>query len=273
MKTILCPTDFSDASNNAIAYAAKLAQKLETSLTLLHVRSPFDLSPAEMIRGSETTAARTWHALEAQSREVTRAFKIPCYAEAESTTGKLSSAIHDKAEHSDLIVMGSNGPDDLYQLLFGSNTYNAIMESDKPIIVVPAGLDYTDIKSMVYAFDYLRNRTLPLTHLIPLVQKLSCKLTVLQVMEDSYSQDAEEELKELQYIIDTYRQRDLKEIKYDTARNTDIVQGINHYMLKTVPDVLALCSEHHSLIGRIFHKSVIKQITAICNYPVIIFPY
>ncbi|MBT1686468.1 universal stress protein [Dawidia soli] len=273
MKTILCPTDFSDASNNAIAYAAKLAQKFEASLTLLQVQSAFELSPAEMIRGRETSTTRTWHALEAQSREVTRAFKISCYAEATSAPEKLSAAIHDQAERFDLIVMGSNGPDDLYQLLFGSNTYNAILKSNKPVIVVPAGLGYSAIRSMVYAFDYLRNRTLPLTHLVPLVQKLSCRLTVLQVMEDAYSQDAEEELKELQYIIDTYHHRDLKEIKYDTVRDADIAQAINRYMLKNMPDALALCSEHHSLAGRIFHKSVIKQITAICNYPVIIFPH
>lgn len=44
MKKILCPTDFSETAQNAIAYAAKLAQTTEAMLVLFNVQSIFDRS-------------------------------------------------------------------------------------------------------------------------------------------------------------------------------------------------------------------------------------
>ncbi|MCD9019172.1 universal stress protein [Parachryseolinea silvisoli] len=272
MKKILCPTDFSEASNNAIAYAGKLAQRLQGTVTLLHVQSVYDLSPTEIIRDAETATIAMLPVLEAQSEEVTRAFKVPCYVITETTSRKLSTVIRDNAQEFDLVVMGSNGPDDVYQLFFGTNTYNAITKSNTPVIVVPAGCVYHDLKSIVYAFDYLRNRALPRTQLLPLLQKFSTKLTVLQVMEVAYSQDAEDDLSELQYILSTYQPPELH-VEYDTLHASDISASINEYVLKMQPDALALCSEHHGLITQVFHKSVIKNLTAICSYPIIVFQH
>jgi nucleotide-binding universal stress UspA family protein len=269
MKKILCPTDFSETSHNAIAYAAKLAQEINAELTLLHVQSLFDLTPVEIIRGKEQTVAAMQEQLEAQSLEVTRTFKISCYAEVEPTVRKLSAVIHDKAKRYDLIVMGSDGVSDLYQLFSGSNTYNAIVKSDVPILIVPAGYTYSKIRTMVFAFDYLRERNLPLMRVVPLFKALKCEVTVLQVMEEAHSKDAEDDLKELQFILKNFYGDDFR-FHYDTIRSAEIAQSIDSYILRNQPDALALCSEHHNLFGKLFHKSVIKNISAVCNYPVLI---
>lgn len=270
MKKILCPTDFSDAAHNAIAYAAKLAQVTHSELTLLNVQSEFDLTPADVLRGKAMHIAGVTEHLEAQCREVTRAFKISCSADVESGARPLSSVIHDKAAGYDLIVMGSDGPDDLYQFFSGSNTYNALVKAEVPLLLVPAGYGYQDISQVVYAFDYLRERDLPLKRFMPILRSLKCKLTILQVMEESYSQEAEEELKELQHLIrNFYRYKPA--LKFDSIRSAEIAQGINRYVLDQQPDALALCSAHRTMIGRLFHTSVIKHITAYSQYPVFVF--
>lgn len=166
--------------------------------------------------------------------------------------------------------MGSDGPDDLYQFFGGSNTYNAITKSDVPVLVIPAGHVYTEIKKIVYAFDYLRERNLPLTRLVPWIKALKCELTVLQVMEEAYSKEAEDDLKELQFIIRNLYGDDLS-YTYDTIRSSDIAQSINSYILRNQPDALALCSVHRTLAERIFHKSIIRNISTVCNYPVFVF--
>jgi nucleotide-binding universal stress UspA family protein len=270
MKQILCPTDFSDAAHGAIAYAAKLAQATDSELTLLHVQSIFDLAPIEIIRGNEMTAAVIPERLEAQRREVSKTFRISCYAEVKSSFSKLSSVIRDKGKDYDLIVMGSDGPDDLYQFFSGSNTYNASTKSDVPVLVIPTGHVYAEIKTIVYAFDYLRERSLPLTRLLPWMKALKCELTILQVMEEAYSKEAEDDLKELQFIIRKMGADDLN-CRYETIRSSDIALGINSYILKNQPDALALCSIHRNLVERIFHKSIIKKISAVCSYPVFVF--
>lgn len=270
MKNILCPTDFSDTANNAIAYAAKLAQKFQGTLTLLHVHSLFDLTPVEILRGEEISLEEIRQQLESQSNEVTRAFKVSCFAEVESSLRKLSSVIRDKAAHFDMIVMGSDGPDDLYQFLSGSNTYNAIVKSEVPVLIVPAGYVYSEIRSIIYAYDYLKDRNLPLANLVPLVKSLPCRITVLQVMEEAYSKDAEDELKELQFILANFYRDDIA-LEFDTVRSSKIAHGINSYIQEHAPDALALCSIHHSLLAGVFHKSVIRHISALGNYPVIVF--
>jgi nucleotide-binding universal stress UspA family protein len=270
MKKILCPTDFSDAAVGSIAYAAKLAQTTNGELTLLHVQSMFDLAPVGIITGGQMTQAGVAERLDAQSREVSKMFRISCNAEVQSTFSKLSSVIRDKGKDYDLIVMGSNGPDDLYQFFSGSNAYNASAKSSAPMLIIPTGYVYAELKQIVYAFDYLKERTLPLAKLIPWMKTLKAELTVLQVMEEAYSEEAEDDLKELQIIM-RQRYRDDLIYRYDTIRSSDIAQSINSYILKNQPDALALCSIHRGLVERIFHKSIIKYISAVCSYPVFIF--
>jgi nucleotide-binding universal stress UspA family protein len=270
MKKILCPTDFSETAHNAIAYAAKLAQATNCQLTLLNVQSVFDFTPAEIMRGKEMTLAGIAAQLESQSREITRGFKISCYAEVESSFSKLSSIIHEKAQGYDLIVMGTDGPDDLYQFFGGSNTYNAIVKSEIPLLLIPAGCTYSTIETMVYAYDYLRERNLPLTRLVPFIKAVNCKLTVLQVMEEAYSKEAEDDLKELQFIIRNFYGDDLN-FEYDTIRSSEVAESIDIYIHKNQPDALALCSVHRNLIQNIFHKSIIKNISTISDYPVFVF--
>jgi nucleotide-binding universal stress UspA family protein len=270
MKKILCPTDFSDAAHGAIAYAAKLAHVTGSELTLLHVQSLFDLNPVELVRGNGMVMAGIRERLEAQSREVTKTFKVSCYADVQSSFSKLSTIISSKGKDFDLIVMGSDGPDDLYQFFGGSNTYNAITNTHVPLMVIPAGYVYSEINKMVYAFDYLRERSLPLARIIPWIKALGCQLTILQIMEEAYSKEAEDELKELQFIIRNLYGDALK-FSYDTIRSSDVAQSINSYILRNQPDALALCSVHRNLVERIFHKSVIKNISTICSYPVFVF--
>lgn len=270
MKKILCPTDFSDAAHGAIAYAAKLAQSTGCTLTLLHVKSIFDFSLVEMTPSNQVSTLEVTARLEEQSRQISKTFKISCDAEVVSKLSKLSSVINDVAKEYDLIVMGSNGADDLYQFFGGSNTYNAIAKSDTPLLLVPEGYTYSEIKTMVYAYDYLRERNLQLKRLVPFVNAVKCKLTILQVMEEAYSRDAEDDLKELQFIIRNFYGGNLN-YEYETIRSAEIAQSINSYILRNQSDALALCSVHRNLIESIFHKSVIKNISAVCNYPVYVF--
>jgi nucleotide-binding universal stress UspA family protein len=272
MKKILCPTDFSETAHNAIAYAAKLAKATNCELTLLNVQSMFDFTPVELVRGKEMAVAGISAQLEAQSMEVAKTFKISCYAEVEPTFRALSKVINDKAKHYDLIVMGTDGPDDLYQFFEGSNTYNAIVKSDTPVLLIPTGYVYCEIKSIVYAFDYLSERALPLTRLIPFIKATGCELTVLQVMEEAYSKEAEDELKELQFIIRNLHGEDLNyRYRYDTIRSAEIASSINSYISRNQSDALALCTTHRNLVEKMFHKSIIKNISAICHYPLYVF--
>jgi len=185
--------------------------------------------------------------------------------------GSLVKSIELKASDFDLIVMGTNGIDDLSDFFSGSNTYHVIQKSKTPIMIVPAGCGFSKIDRMVYAFNYLNERSLPLEQLIPWVNTLKCDLSVLQVMEEAHSEDVDDELKELQYMIS--KSHSEIQLNFDTIRSSEIAQSINSYILRNQTDVLGLCTQHKNFVTSLFHKSIIKSMSALATYPIFVFHY
>lgn len=270
MRKILCPTNFSEPAQTVIAYAAKLAQAHGCDLTLLNVQSIFDYSPVELVQGKRHLEANMMQRLEALALEVSRVFKISCDADMETRFKPLSSTISEKGNYYDMVVMGTDGPDDLYQFLAGSNTYNTIVKSKTPVLVIPNDYVYSPIKNIVYAFDYLHRKKLPMTQLLKFTKMVRCDLTLLQVMEETYDKSDESELKELQSLISNAYRGEFRP-HYATIRSSDAAEAINSFTLRNQPDMLALCSVHRNFISKAFHKSVIKHITTIADYPVLVF--
>jgi nucleotide-binding universal stress UspA family protein len=268
MKKILCPTDFSDTANNAIAYAAKFAQVTESELVLLNVHSVFSLTPFEMIQGKSDAVAVIKEQLEAQSQEVAKIFKISCYSEVQLSGIELSSVIGSNANSFDLIIMGTDGESDLYQFFAGSHAYNVIRKAEVPVLLVPQDCTFNDVSLMVYAFDYLKEERLPVDQLAEWLKVLDSKVCVLEVLEESVSRRVNRELKDLQTMIQEFSAIPLA---FDTVHATNVPESINEYVLKKKGDMLALCAQHHSILGRLFHKSVIKAISIMARYPVFIF--
>ncbi len=270
MKKILCPTDFSETANNAITYAAKLAQKMKAQLTLFNVQSLADLTPEEAFWGESLNAAAAAARLEELCEEVSKVFKISCYGDVATSVTSVNKIIGTKASGYDLIVMGTNGPDELFQFFLGSNTYQVIKKSTVPLMLIPEGCGYSDIQFIVYAFDYWRNDRLPMTQIIQISKALGSELLVLQVMEESYSHKAELEVKEAQKImLDLYK--DQISLRFDTIYASELIESVHDYVLRNNADLLALCTEHHRFIQQVFHKSVVKAVSKIATYPVFVF--
>ena len=271
MKKILCTTDFSDAALSGISYAAKLAKRIDADLTLFNVVALTDLFPEEVLMGEEVNKRAAKGRLETQSAEVSKVFKISCYGEVVTTPTSVSQAIASKASGYDLTVMGTNGADDVKQFFLGSHTYRAIRSATIPVLMVPEKTVYSDPEHVVYAYDHWRNDHLPLNQLISFLRLISCtKLTVLQVMEESVSERANEEQRRLEQVVSKLYRDDV-DMTFETIHNADVADGINSYMKKANADILALCSEHHGFLSSLFHKSVIKSVASVANFPVMVF--
>jgi nucleotide-binding universal stress UspA family protein len=269
MKKILCPTDFSDVAENAIAYAAKITQATGSELILFNIQSLTELTPLELVRGKALTIETATEQLDLLCRQISIVYKISCYAEVVSSAKSISKTIAQKANGFDLIVMGTNGPDNLYQFFNGSKTYNAMLQTSVPMLLIPEDYAYTPIQRIVYSFDYLRERNLPMAQMKPWVKALGCEIFVLQILEEAYSKKAEEELRELQFIQQTYA-ADIT-LHFETIRSSEIAQSINRYISQKQPDALALSTVHRNFIERLFHKSVIKNLSTVSSFPIFIF--
>ena len=270
MKKLLCPVDFSDTAGNAIAYAAKLAQASGATITLLNVQSPLRSGAIFGVEKKAITQAVS-EKLKEISQEVRLIFKISCDSEVLETSGRLSKAISYKATDFDMIVMGTNGVEDLYDFFKGSHTYNAILSSKTPVLLVPSHCMYSEIKSIVYAYSYLREHKLPMTQLLTWIKALKPNVTILQVNEEAISQDVIEEMDDWQFILTQYWIKQDIKLSFDSIRSSEIAASINSYMHKNQSDVLALCTSHENFIKGLFNQSVLKIISEIADYPVFVF--
>jgi nucleotide-binding universal stress UspA family protein len=267
MNKILCPTDFSEAAEQAIAYAAKICKKTGAELTLLNVQTIFSLPPEEVIKGKFLATEPVRSRLEDQCYQVMQVFKISCLSDVEPSNRSLSDIITERAKDFDLIVMGTNGADDYYQFFFGANAYQVVRQSTVPVMLIPRGCGYQDISTIVFAYDYEYEQKLPIKQLNTIAQLLNAKVTVLQVKEH-FTHEAEVKAKEIEQYGRTNTALD---IHFDTIYSDEVISSINSYVLRNEADALALCSMNPSIIQTLFHKSVIKTLSATATYPLLIF--
>src|ERR1700690_3441685 len=142
IRRILVPTDFSDPSNEALAFAMAFASAFGGTLDLVHVaiaRSyvlppPIDLAtiPFDMTNTLELAAA----GLASEEARV-RGAGLRC--ESATLVGRPDSEIVARAAatKANLIVMGTHGRSGLAHALMGSVAEHVVRHAPCPILIVP----------------------------------------------------------------------------------------------------------------------------------------
>jgi nucleotide-binding universal stress UspA family protein len=146
VKTILCPTDFSDASRHAIDHAIALALWYRARIAALHVYTPIFMP----VPGLPPPEARVPDG----ELDRVRAETAQCFSPATAAgievhilidVGRPAPQILDRAEAlpADLIVMGTHGAGGFEHLLLGSVTEKVLRRAACPVLTVPPGAQAT----------------------------------------------------------------------------------------------------------------------------------
>lgn len=269
MKKILCPIDFSDVSRNAMGYACKVAHQLGGSVTLLNVQSLAEMTPEQALYGEKMNVEAAGKQLEEWAREASTIFRVACYSEVTSVVSSMHKMISARASEFDLIIMGTSGADDVFDSFFGSNTYQVIRKSSIPVMVVPSSCIFSEIRNILYAYDYWHHENVPMNQLLELAKVMGSKVTVLQMTDQPSSRDEEVKLKaRQQQILDRYKGED---IQFETVSTTSKSETLGEFLKKTRADLLALCTVQHGFPENLLHKSLIKEISLKADYPLMVF--
>ena len=141
LDSILCPIDFSDESRNALQWAAALAAKYRTRLTVLNAVDPL-LAQAAHARYGVDLAKETEPAVRAFLGAALPPAAAGVAAPAiDVRIGEASSVILETADrdHVDLIVMGTHGLGGARKLFLGSTTEHVLRQTRVPLLTIPAG--------------------------------------------------------------------------------------------------------------------------------------
>jgi nucleotide-binding universal stress UspA family protein len=158
LKKIICPVDFSGAATNAIEYSAKLTRLFGASLKLVNVQAvgpvPVSLTVFSGITpGERDRVLLAAERLKETSVEVSKLFGVSCDYEVENKKDSLAETISSNASEHSLIVMGTNGADNLYQSVFGSNTFHVLKKANCPVLIVPENLMFSSYAKVLYVYS------------------------------------------------------------------------------------------------------------------------
>jgi nucleotide-binding universal stress UspA family protein len=136
MKTIVMATDFSEASADAVTWAAHVAQRIQVPVVLVHVVTPVTV-PAQW--RSFVDEVPDEHELRARLEQVAAALPSGIPHEVFVSVGRPADSIATLAEErgAGLIVMGLFGHQGTFAPRPGSIAYRVVCLAHVPVLVVP----------------------------------------------------------------------------------------------------------------------------------------
>lgn len=190
---ILCPIDFSDASQHALAQAIVIARFFRARITVLHVHSqPYLPVPAYGMLTDVGTLALSPEDTQRLREDVER-FAAPAREAGLAVSivvepGMPVSHILATAKTlpADLIVIGTHGVSGFERLVLGSVTEKVLRKATCPVLTVPPRTEQSaavPFKHIVCAVDFSEASLKALTTALALAQEADAALTLVHVLE------------------------------------------------------------------------------------------
>lgn len=270
MKNILVPIDFSDASFNAINYAAFIANAFNTPLTLVHAYksvSAFDEYPeTEYPDSRKQTDAKNEKFLKSEMEGIVKKFTVKIDSVVKK--GNPVNVIREIAEkkHSDLIVIGMKGKGESNSR-FGSTTIAMINETSVPLLIIPKEVSYQTIDTITLASDFIHETLLAnFPVLEKMIQVFEPFIQIINVQRKDSKLTSE-------YIANKTRM-DLLWNKYnhsfDIIEKDEFEEGINEYLKKNPSDLLVMIAGKRNFFTKIIHPSLTKKMTYHTKIPLLV---
>jgi nucleotide-binding universal stress UspA family protein len=188
IQRILCPIDFSDISQHALAHAAAIAHWYHARLTLLYVfvnLPALDLPPVVL---EESDRERLLQQMRDFAADVPREVAVDCQLQEERL---VHDAILAQVEttQADLLVLGTHGRSGFQRLFLGSVTEKVMRKAKCPTLIVPprapdiAPDAPVEFHRIVCPIDFSEGSLAALEYAINLAEEGDAQLTLLHVTE------------------------------------------------------------------------------------------
>ena len=262
MNTIIVPTDFSPAAENATAYAAQLAGHLQASVLLLHVYQlpvPMADYPVLMVTNEDLKKG----ADEGLKRAVELAQQVHAGVtfDYESRLGDIATEIEEACREraAFALVTGAKDLSGFERFLLGNTTVSIVKNSSYPVITVPEGAKPNVPTNIVLATDLLALDEMPTEKIIAITNQLKASFHIVHVAvknEEAASPDVL--LQKLDGLHATYH----------TVQQDDVTEGIRQYVEGNNIDLVLVLPHKHNFYEQLFFKGHTQGILQAMSVPV-----
>ncbi len=185
---VLCPIDFSDISQHALAHAAAIARWYEAKLTVLYVFVNLPTMEAPPLVLDETDRERLTTQMRRFAAAVPASVRIDFRIQ-EGGFAHNEIVAQIDALHADLLVLGTHGRSGFQRLFLGSVSEKVIRKAVCPTLIVPPRAPdvATDapvqFHRILCPIDFSDSSLDALEHAINLAEEADARLTLLHVVE------------------------------------------------------------------------------------------
>ena len=267
MKTIILATDFSSIALNAANYAADMAVAINADLHLVNIQKiPIyynDIPPVTTTEDIIGNAEDTLNELKRQlERKTGNKIRITTEVEMGTFFTALSSICNSVQPFA--VVMGSQGVTDAERIFFGSHTIIAMKQLQWPILAIPRGVKFANIKKIGLACDFEKvvDKT-PVSEIEELVKIFDARLYVI----NTGSTEAHDPEMVFQSGLLQVMLKDVKP-QFHFINNKDIDDGLMDFCEKNNIDLLMVTHKRHSLLDKMMQRSHTKHLILHSHIPV-----
>lgn len=270
MKTILVPTDFSPAANNAARYALALAGSLEAEVILYHTYH-LPVSTAEVpmlaIPAAELEQSSMQRLEECRTellREAGARIQVTCI----TTPGFAVDEINDIVESRgiDLVVMGNSGHGKIRHTFWGTVTTGVLEQIRKPLLIVPEGAGFNPLSRIGFACDYCSEVSpAVMRELKELTETFHSELCLISVEKPDEKISSEKALAAVR--LETELAGVQHSIHFPVSKN--VVEGLLEFEQEHKVDLLVMIPRQHSFLEKLFHPSQTRGMVFHSNIPVL----
>lgn len=271
IRSILLPTDFSEAATNSLEYALALASGGgATRIIVLHsfhvpttaVETTYVADQAIMLEQTEKRAYEEMRQLEENFLKPS-GIAYACLVELGPTMDSINYAVKEHAV--DLVIMATHKASKLERLL-GSLPVYALEHCKAPLLLVPDKARFHPVKRLAFATDlktYKREEVLrKLSYLAAAFQAHVIILNVHTGIEELSG----DEMQELEHI-----RQELQGLDYhlELIEGEDPKEGILEYVEQENIDMVAAVPRNHSFFEDLFHSSISKKLALQTRVPML----
>ncbi len=277
MKKILLPTDFSENSWNAIAYALQLFKNETCKFFLLNTFTPviYDYEyvmvyPAQfgMVDTIRETSLKKLKDLETK---IDKEYKNPKHSfESIGVFNVLVQEIKEIVEEKviDFVIMGTKGATGAKEVLFGSNTVHVFKNIKCPVLAIPQNFKFETPHEILFPTDYEVEYSKK--HLQPLIDITSLYISRINILNVSFGYDLSEKQDKNKKKLESFFKKTAH--LFHSVVSESVPEAISEFQLKARINLLVMINNKHSFFENIFFKSTINQIGFHLNVPFLLIP-
>ena len=267
MRRIVVPTDFSETSWNAVAYAYGLAKELNGVLNLVHCYLP---SAVDVNTLTENTIKEMKEEqLEEFYKKVTTQWvgdksENPTIIKTFIMGFPVEEIVKLADEEDALIVLGSTGDTGAFKKFFGSISTTVAQRANKPVFIIPPGAIFKPVKNIAYACecDEIPNARMETVQMVS--ELMDSKVHLVHIEED-------EEMDMYFDLIKAWKNKypDAK-VENHFIKASDVNEGLNSFVEDKEIDMLVMTHKKRGFLDDLFHKSHTKEMSINSKTPLLV---